>query len=186
MAAIALAAIGTVVIVGYVNGAEDRALAGEEIVKVLVVTDEIPAGTPAEDIGDRVKSEQVVEKVKADGAVTDVATLKGMVTSASLVPGEQLLEQRFVEKTAYRSGTGVAVPEGMLQTTVSLSPERAVGGVLTPGTKVAVSISFEAQKTDANPSDGLAEDSSDNLTHMTLRKVLVTHVQIDESAAAET
>ncbi|HEX5094409.1 MAG TPA: RcpC/CpaB family pilus assembly protein [Acidimicrobiia bacterium] len=186
MAAVALAAIGTVVIVGYVNGAEDRALAGEEVVKVLVVTDQIPAGTPAEDIGDRVKIEQVVEKVKADGAVIDVDDLKGKVASATLVPGEQVIEKRFVEATAYRAGTNVAVPDGMLQTTVSLSPDRAVGGVLSPGTKVAVSMSFEATKTAQNADGATSGDTSDQLTHMTLRKVLVTRVQIDESAAADT
>jgi pilus assembly protein CpaB len=172
VAAISLAAIGTIGIVAYVNGAEDRALAGEEVVEVLVVKNDIPAGTPAEDIGDRVALEKVVEKVKAEGAVTTVTSLEGMVAGAHLVPGEQLVEQRFVEPTAYRArGAAVNVPSGYLSTTISVDPDRAVGGVLTPGSTVAVSASFG--------SDGSAAVEE---THLTLRKVLVTNVQIDADA----
>lgn len=43
--ALMLALIGTVALVAYVTNAEERALAGEELVEVYVVTTEIPAGT---------------------------------------------------------------------------------------------------------------------------------------------
>lgn len=175
VAATTLAAIGTIAIVAYVNGAEDRALAGEEVVEVLVVKNDIPAGTPAEDIGDRVALEEVVEKVKADGAVTAVTALEGKVAGANLVPGEQLVEQRFVEPTAYRArGAAVNMPPGLLSTTISVDPDRAVGGVLTPGSTVAVSLSF------GNEGNATVEE-----THMTLRKVLVTNVQIDADGIAD-
>lgn len=167
--AIALALVGTIAIVAYVNGAEDRALEGQKVVKVLVVKDEVPAGTPAEDLGDRVELETIAAKVKAEGAVTTVTALEGKVASATLVPGEQLVKQRFIEPTAYRArGAAVEVPSGLLQTTVSLTPDRALGGLITPGTKVAVSLSFV--KEGAPPRE---------LTHMTLRKVLVTNVQLN-------
>jgi pilus assembly protein CpaB len=187
IAAIALAALGTVAIVAYVNGAEDRALAGEKVVKVLVVQSEIPAGTPAGELGDRVRLEEVAQKVKARGAVTEVTTLKDKVASATLVPGEQLVKQRFIEPTAFRArGTSVEVPDGMLQTTISLSADRAVGGVLTPGSTVAVTMSFEVDITDNNPNDGITpQNNTDKLTHTTLRKVLVTNVQIDHDKQAD-
>jgi pilus assembly protein CpaB len=172
VAAIALAAIGTIAIVAYVNGAEDRALAGEKVVKVLVVKNDIPAGTPAEDLGDRVGLVDVAEKVKAEGAVTTVTALEGRVAGANLVPGEQLVEQRFVEPTAYRArGAAVDVPAGFLGTTIAVDPERAVGGVLAPGSLVAVTASFTKDVTGVEQS------------HVTLRKVLVTNVQIDPDAA---
>jgi pilus assembly protein CpaB len=168
VAAFVLAALGTIAIVAYVGGAEDRALAGENIVKVLVVKDEVPAGTPAEDLGDRVVLEEVAEKVKAEGAVTTVTTLEGKVAGANLVPGEQLVEQRFIEPTAFRaSGAAVNVPPGLLSTTITVNPDQAVGGVLTPGSIVAVTASFES------------ENGGPDLSHMTLRKVLVTNVQTD-------
>lgn len=163
--AIVLALIGTFTIVSYVQGADDRALAGESVVKVLVVQEQIPPGTPAVDLGDRVALEPVAEKVKADGAITNVKQLGSQVASATLVPGEQIVEARFVAASAYRaSGTAVTVPEGLLQTTVALDPQRAVGGVLSPGAKVAAVASF----TDPDQSS------------IILHKVLVTNVQLAE------
>ena len=72
IAALVLAFVGTLAIVTYVNGAEDRAQAGETIVKVLVVKESVPAGTPAKELGNRVGIERVSAKVTADGAVTSV------------------------------------------------------------------------------------------------------------------
>lgn len=181
LAAIAMALVGTVAIVAWVNGAEDRALEGETVVQVFVVQDEVPAGTPAEDLGDRVKLERVTEKVKADGAVTTLTTLDGMVASATLVPGEQVVKQRFVEASAFRAaGTNVAVPEGMLQTTISVEPDRAIGGLLTPGAKIAVTMSFDSagEATDTT-TNAEASESTGSVTHVTLRDVLVTNVQTD-------
>ncbi|MGH8978688.1 MAG: Flp pilus assembly protein CpaB [Acidimicrobiia bacterium] len=170
VAAFVLAALGTIAIVAYVSGAEDRAMAGERIVEVLVVKDDVPAGTPAEDLGDRVVLEEVAEKVRAEGAVTTVTTLEGKVAGANLVPGEQLVEQRFIEPTAFRaSGAAVDVPAGLLSTTISVEPDRAVGGVLTPGSLVGVTASF----TGGEGAEGKGQ------SHMTLRKVLVTNVQTD-------
>jgi pilus assembly protein CpaB len=165
--AVLLALVGTFAIVAYVQGADDRALAGESVVKVLVVKEQVPAGTPAADLGDRVALEPVAEKVKADGAVTNTKQLGSQVASATLVPGEQLVAARFTAPSSYRaSGASIAVPDGLLQTTIALDPQRAVGGVLTPGTTVAVVASF----TDPDQS------------HMVLQKVLVTNVQLDDRA----
>jgi pilus assembly protein CpaB len=173
IAAIGLAALGTIAIVAYVNGAEDRAMAGEKVVRVLVVQDDIPAGTPAEDLGDRVALEEVTEKVRADGAVSTVTTIGGRVAGANLVPGEQLVEQRFIAPTAYRArGAAVDIPPGLLSTTIAVDPERAVGGVLTPGSLVAITASFE---------DGVTGIEQ---SHVTLRKVLVTNIQIDPDGSA--
>ena len=174
VAAIALAVIGVFAIVAYVNGAEDRALAGEKVATVLIVKKEIPAGTPANEIGDRVSLERITEKVRAEGAMTTLTPVDGKVTNAALVPGEQLVERRFVEPSAYWTTAGVDVPDGLLQTTISLNPDRAVGGTLTPGSTVAVSISFDGD-------DFAPQTTGDKFTHVTLRKVLVTNVQIDQN-----
>jgi len=173
VAAVVLALAGTFAIVAYVNGAEERALAGEDIVKVLVVKEQIPAGTPASELGDRVGLEQVAAKVQAEGAVSSVKTLGDEITSATLVPGEQLVEKRFVAPSDFTArGAAVEVPDGMLQTTVALDPERAVGGKIVPGSTVAVTVN-----TSAEPYE----------THMILQKVLVTNVQLEtRGPSAET
>ena len=48
VAAIVLALLGTMGLVGYVQGAKDDAVAGEKLVKVYVASDKIPAGTSAD------------------------------------------------------------------------------------------------------------------------------------------
>jgi pilus assembly protein CpaB len=103
--------------------------------------------------------------VKADGAVTSTEQLGAQVASATLVPGEQVVTARFVAPSEYRaSGSSIAVPDGLLQTTIAVEPQRAVGGVLTPGSTVAVVASF----TDPDES------------HIVLQKVLVTNVQLQD------
>ncbi len=159
-------------IVGYVRGADDRARAGQKTVQVYVVKKAVPPGTPAEQLGDRVALTAVVKQDVADGAVRSLTEVNGRVTAATLVPGEQLVTARFTDASALRAGgSGVAVPAGLLQTTVKLDPERAVGGLLTPGTKVAVTASFD-DKANWPPA------SSSILMH----HVLVTNVQLNQSS----
>ena len=168
VAAVVLALAGTVAIVSYVKGADDRAQAGERIVKVLVVKDSVPAGTPAKELGNRVGLERVSAKVTADGAVTSVKSLGKKVAGTSLVPGEQLIANRFVDPSNFSAtGADVQVPPGMLRTTIALDPQRVVGGVLTPGARVSVAASF----------DGKGEGTVDE-TRILLHKVLVTNVQL--------
>lgn len=167
VSAVVLALIGTLAIVAYVNGAEDRAQAGEKIVKVLVVKDTVPAGTPAKELGDRVALEAVSAKVMADGAVTKVKSLGDKVSGTTLVAGEQLLSSRFVDKSNYSAtGADIVVPAGLLRTTISLDPQRVVGGVLVPGATVSIAASFDK------------DADSPNQTRIIFHKVLVTNVQL--------
>jgi pilus assembly protein CpaB len=169
--ALLLAVVGTFSIVAYVHGANARALDGQETVDVLVVRKTIPAGTAADKLGSRVTLESVVKKVEADGAISDVKELKGKVASATLVPGEQLVRARFTDASTYRAtGAGVNVPAGLLETTVALDPERALGGLLNPGTHVAVTASFEQK------------NNADDASHMILHQVLVTNVQLTQAS----
>jgi pilus assembly protein CpaB len=167
-AAAVCALVGTLILVGYVHSAEARALSGEQTVDVLVVTDAIDVGTPADEIAGSVKTTKVPAKVRADGAVTDLDELEGLVATVALVPGEQLVRARFAEST--RAG----VPEGLLEVTVSLDPERALGGQIAEGDHVAVIASFD--KDDTDPAS----------TQMILHKVVVTSVLRDATAAAPT
>ena len=160
------ALLGTFLLISYVHSAEARATTGDKLVDVLVVTHEIKAGTPAKDLGADVKPVQVPAKVEADGAVHSLTDLEGLVATVNLVPGEQIVRARF-SKTADRAG----VPDGLLQVTISLDPERALGGRIANGDTVAVVVSMD--KDDKNPP----------VTHMILHNVLVTNVQLDSTSS---
>ena len=203
VAAILLAAVGTFVLVAYVQGAEQRALEGEQTVTVLVVSEPIEKGTPASEIADRVTSELIPAKVQTAGTVEDLAELEGTVAAVDLLPGDQIVASRFITPSAFQAARPVEIPEGLLEVTVSLNPERAFGGQVSPGDTVAVVASFDPFQLDGlEPSflepgqDGAAltevdtETSSEqvrnspNTSHILLHKVLVTNVQVEQLPVA--
>jgi len=194
--AIALAAGGTFVLVNYVRAAEDRVLAGEATVPVYVVTDAVASGESADVIGQRVAVEEVPAKVRAAGSVTSLADLEGQVAAVDLVPGEQLLASRFVTPEVFEDLDAIEVPDGLLQVSLSLSPERAGGGLVGAGDLVAVLASFDPFTVEQGFDDTEGEfalfsftaeeddpnarpQRTPNTTHVILHKVLVTSVQVE-------
>ena len=161
--AAALAIVGALVLVFFVQSAEDRALEGEEVVDVLVVQEDIPAGTPVSEIEDRVEEEKVPSKVANSGAVGDISQLAGLVAAVELLEGDQLTAARFTTPEAFApSRSQVEVPTGLLEITITADPERSIGGTVQPGDTVAFISSFTI---------------GGEQTNMILHKVLVTNVQ---------
>ncbi len=191
--AVVMALVGTVLVASFVRSAEARALAGEELVDVLVVTDDVPAGATVDEVRSRVAVERVPAKVRAVDALSDLDPVGGLVTEIALRPGEQLSASRFVAPDLLTRAS-VAVPAGMVEVTVSLSPERAVGGALLPGDIVTLFASFDPFEIGAPSSatagvpdtviiDGirLAGDSKTPSSSRLLEtSILVTNVQIEE------
>jgi pilus assembly protein CpaB len=166
--AIALASIGTIALVAYVQSARDEAVAAEAMVSVYLVDSAIAEGTPGEEIKASIEESELPARMVAEGSVQDLADLDGLVTNTQLLPGEQLVRGRFVTPSVARQGD---VPPGLLQVTVELEPQRALGGQIRAGDRVAVLLSFGDRPVD--PTD---------MTHLELHKVLVTKVQIAENA----
>ena len=197
VAAVLLALLGTVALVAYVGNAEERALAGEELVEVYVVTTPVASGTPAEELEASVAVEQIPTKVRALGAVTSLPALAGRVAAVDLLPGEQLVETRFMERSEFADReVGIEIPEDMIEVTIELDPQRAVGGLLEPGQTVAVLASFDPFQLSATVVEVDGEEvalpaavadevagSTPNSTDILLRKVLVTAVQESEDGS---
>ena len=190
-AAVILALVGTVALVSFVAGAEERALEGEELVEVYIVTESITGGTPGEDLEASVAVEEVPAKIRPINAVDNLAALRGRVASVDLQPGEQLLESRFIAVSEFADReVGVQIPDDLIEVTVALDPERTIGGLLEPGQTVAVFASFEPFELSATvvQVDGqevplpsavadAVEGATPNSTDLILRKALVTAVQ---------
>lgn len=195
LVSLALAAVGTWVIVSYVQGADDRALEGQETVEVLVVDQPIAKGTAAADLDQLVKPVRVPAVSTATGAITDLSQLEGRFASVDLLPGEQLVSSRFVAREALVEVVDVEVPPELLQVTVELPPERVLGGELDPGDLVAIVASFQPFTLDAvepegtdNLQDFIQDPGTEgdqppeplrtpNTTHIITQKVLVTNIQ---------
>lgn len=137
--AIALAVIGTGAVLVYVKQADQRAIAGQKAVTVLVATQQVPAGTAAKTaLSDGLLARQ---KLPASSVPTDAVRslssyLGSLVLSASIAPGELLLRPMLV--TALASTSGIAIPTGMMAVTLALCVPEAVARYVYPGAEVAI------------------------------------------------
>jgi len=167
-AAFVLALLGTLLLVAYVQQARKQAVAETSLTGVLVVTKPIPKGAASETLTPFVKLEQVPVNAKAADALTTLAAVKGKKTSVDLVPGEQLLATRFTAAAA----TDSSVPKDLVEVTVTLAPDRAVGGAVKQGDAVDLIATLPAGK-GADASKPEIPQS----THMEIANVKVTRVQ---------
>ncbi|MCO7219868.1 Flp pilus assembly protein CpaB [Klenkia sp. PcliD-1-E] len=177
VAAVLLAAAGAWVVLTYVGSADSRARAGEELAVVLVVTREVPSGTPADDLGDAVRAEQVPQRLVAPGSLADLTAVEGLSTTADLLPGEMLQSGRFGDPAAVRADGSLPAPDGLVEVSASLDTQRAAGGTLVPGDKVGITLTSQ----DAGAS-GLTSYS----TFAVLHDVLVTRVSAPSDPATGT
>jgi len=206
VAAMILAVIGTVALVGYVQSAKDKAVAAESTVGVYVVDKLVPKGAEAETIKSSVSLEQVPARLEQPGALRNLDDVGANVAATDLQPGDQLVGARLVAKDQ----VAVEVKDKVQIATPVLGPERAVGGALKKGDLVGVYLSFDnftyesggrtpdtsavtdpAATPTTAPADG-TEASSDgtkrlpNLTHLEFQHVLVTNVQTTDAPVVTT
>jgi pilus assembly protein CpaB len=204
--AIALAIIGTVALVGYVQSAKDKAVAEEALVDVYVLDELVPKGAAPETIKSSVSLEQVPARLKQSGAITDLDAVGENVAATDLQPGDQLLAARLVPKDRVSE-----VVTDKVQISALLEAERAVGGSLQKGDLVGVYLSFEpfdldvageitettdatdpaavAGSTDASAdatSTTVAQKKSPNVSRLEFQHVLVTNVQTTNTPVTPT
>lgn len=175
--AVILAVIGTVVLTGYVRGADARASAGAEMVSVYIVTKPIPAGMKAKDATAMIGVKEMPALAAVRGRVTKLSQLEGTVSDVALVPGEQLLRDRWVDPED-RDDSDVALPEGMQEVSIALPVEHVVGGTVRAGDTVGIVVSATVKM----PPD----DKEIPLTEQIFHKVLVLDVQKGSSTPVET
>jgi pilus assembly protein CpaB len=200
-AAVVLALLGTFLLISYVQGAEDRAREGQELAEILIVDEAVERGTLADELADSVRRIEIPVEALAEDAITDLEDLSGLIATVDLVPGEQLLSSRFKTPAELASEARVEVPPEFLQLSITLSPQRVVGGRLLPGDRVAVIASFEPfnlatfeptedEEPDPDAIVVVTDDEgavtsvglqSPNATQIIIHKVLVTGVQVEEA-----
>lgn len=186
VAAVLLAALGTIALVAYVQHAKDDVVSAQVEVPVLIVTDEIAQGATIAEIRDSVKETQVPHDLLAEDALATLDdTDQTYVAAVALHPGEQLLASRLTDPMSL---VRVDIPKGLQELTIKLDPERAAGAALKPGDTVGVVLSFdpfEINTSTENPTQttvaGGATAKTPNTTHLTLHKVLVSAVQLSRT-----
>jgi pilus assembly protein CpaB len=137
VAALVVAALGTTMVFLYVNGVNDRALAKQEPVKVLVAKNLIPAGTSAEDASASASFDlkTISRGDLVTGAISSPQPLAGKVTNSTIYPGEQILPQKFGDPGA---ASNLSIPKGKMTVSVQLNDPAQVAGFVRAGNDVAL------------------------------------------------
>jgi Flp pilus assembly protein CpaB len=137
--AILLAIAGSLLVINYVRGADARAIAAQQPVKVYVAAKHIPAGTTLKDAQ---RTELIVEtRVAADalpaGALQEITPDNNALLALSDVQaGEFVMAARF--GTRPLGEKAIEVPAGMLAMSVELSDPARIGKFVTPGSDIAI------------------------------------------------
>lgn len=181
VAALVLAAIGALAVLGYAGAADARAVAGQEATTVYVTTRLVPAGTPLDEAVSQGMLEKTVFPARSvpAGALLRVDTpMQSLIATSEIAAGEIVLERRFGSQQV--GDAALVVPEGKVAVTIELTDPARVGPFLRPGSQIAVYDTFEAR----NPDDGdysptgtaLGGAGSVNATNLVLGKVTVLAV----------
>jgi len=147
--ALLIALVGAVAVVGYARAADERALAGQEAVRVYVARREVPAGTTAAKAVDDglIVQELIARKAVPQDALTEVDQGYGqLVATSTLQPGELVVRTRF---GARGTTTGaLLVPEGLFAVSVALEDPAHVGPFVTVGSHVTIFDTFNIAEND--------------------------------------
>ncbi len=163
----------------YVRNADIRALSGVEAKSVYIVVNTVSKGTAAEALGTNIVLTQVPAKTVPENAVVDLGEIAKRVSSVELVKGEVLLTTRFIDP-ALQSNEDVAVPKGMQQMSLVVSPQQVRGGVVKAGDTLGVFLTMKSSAASQPiniPGLGSTTIEGDVITKKVMSKVLVTRVQ---------
>jgi pilus assembly protein CpaB len=174
-AAVLLTLFGTVILVAYVNSAEQRARQGEELTTVLVPTEEIPADTPAAELADRVTTDEVPRDLRPEDAISTLDDIGDRVTAVPLLPGEPIRAARFQSPGAAETPGTAGIADDLQIVSLALEPQRALGGRISAGQLVGVVLSVD-QADIPDPDDPTGTIVADSATGMVLNRVPVTAV----------
>ncbi|WP_235737503.1 Flp pilus assembly protein CpaB [Nocardioides alcanivorans] len=133
-----IAALGTLLVFLYVQGADDRAKEDIEAVDVLQAVEDIDAGENFDDAvtAGKIKTVEVPKDQILPGAQADTQSLSGLRATTRLFAGEQVTSNKF-GSGAVESGT-LAIPEGLMAISVNLTDPARVAGFVNPGSEVTI------------------------------------------------
>ncbi|MCL6471889.1 MAG: Flp pilus assembly protein CpaB [Firmicutes bacterium] len=137
-----LAAAATLGAALYIANLKSSITEGQKLVDVVVAKKSVEAGTSVAEAyaSGSISVSKIPKQYVADGALKSNIGFSNRVLSASLVPGEQLTENKL--KKTDESGIAFKVPEGMLGVSIAIDEVTGVGGKLQPGDRVDVIATF--------------------------------------------
>jgi pilus assembly protein CpaB len=143
--AVVLAMVATAALVVYVNGADRRAISGQEPRLVWVAAQGIKAGTSGQTARNTglIKQVAVPNKNVVAGAVVSLAQIQNRYAAVDIVAGEQLLQKRWVGAEDVAGGRLLQIEPGHQALAIQMDLVKQVAGFVTPGDKVSLVLSMK-------------------------------------------
>ncbi len=137
--AVIVALLGTALVFLYVQGADKRAEARFDTVNVLRAVAPIEAGETIDDAAanGKLALQPVAEDYLLPGYQTSVEGLSGSVATQRILPGEQIVTDKFGSEVEDAT-SALTVPKGQMAISISLSDTSRVAGFINPGSEVAI------------------------------------------------
>jgi len=138
VAAAVVAALGIVLVLVYVRGADHRAQNRFATVKVLTATSQINPGETIDQAssGGKLALTAVTRNQLLSGYQTSTAALAGEVALTTVYPGEQIIASKF--GTTAAPASALTIPTGKIAISVNLTDPARVAGFVNPGSYVAI------------------------------------------------
>ena len=144
VAAILVAALGTVLVTLYVHNVNHNSLAKQRPVQVLIAKKVIPAGTTgAAAAADGALQQTTIPRdaVASSDVLHEISSVSNLVTNAPIFPGEQILKAKFGKPG---DSTALTIPDpGTIAVSISLGAPARVNGFVVPGSHVTVFITVK-------------------------------------------
>lgn len=136
-AATIMAAIGTVLVFLYVQGADSRAVAKFENVEVLQAVAVIEPGETIEAAAAAAKLQlrPVPQTVAMPNVVDAIDAIAGEAANTRIYPGEQIVTDKFGESG---DASVLPIPKGKVAISVQLTDTSRVAGFIKAGSRVAI------------------------------------------------
>lgn len=136
-ASLVLAALATVLLVGYVRALERRVESQGDPVEVWVAAEQIPAGTPVDEARQNglFLEETVARRSVAEGAIASLDEISGRNANADVFAGEQIVSGRFDEG---RRDPLLTIPSDRQAMAVEVGSPPGVAGYVQKGDHVSL------------------------------------------------
>ncbi len=146
VAAVLIGAIAAYALYTYVNGIEERAYQNAEKVRVFVVAQDIPAGTPGDQVlaNRLIRQGEIPREFLPSTALTDSSVISGKVARTDLAAGQVVVVGMFVDQAEVVASWSDRLEVGEVAVTISLDQVRAVGGLIQPGDRVSMLVETTA------------------------------------------
>lgn len=135
-----IAALGTLLVFLYVQGADERAKEDIEAVEVLAAVETIEPGETFDDAAAAGKFApvEVPKDQVLDGAQTNLQGLSGLRATTKIFAGEQITSNKFGGMDTSIQNQNLAIPKGKMAISVNLTDPARVAGFVTPGSEVTL------------------------------------------------